>query len=265
MDKDILKLIALKSGIGIKYVSKNEKINILLGQVDKIFKDTVVLKGCTALNKAYLRNTGVDRFSEDIDLDFIPPEKMDLNEKINSIKEKINEINGFEISAPRLLHRTLRFDIAYVNEISEKDLVRIEFYLSHDKALCCTPPQKQMLVSSFMSQSPVMFASYSFEDLLSRKFTALYSRTEGRDIYDVYHCTKLEYDSEKFNEAMDLMLNFYKIDKDTFFANLAVKLKNAIKNYRYIQNSTNHYIPARLRPDWRIIIKEILMHAEKRA
>ena len=28
MDKDILKLIALKSGLGVKYVSKNEKINI---------------------------------------------------------------------------------------------------------------------------------------------------------------------------------------------------------------------------------------------
>ena len=164
-------VLGITSGTAEAAASKNEKINILLGQVDKIFKGTVVLKGGTALNKAYLQTTGVDRFSEDIDLDFIPPEKMNLNEKINFIKEKINEINGFEISAPRLLHRTLMFDISYVNGIDEKDLVRIEFYLSHDKALCKTPPQKQMLVSSFMSQSPVMFASYSFEDLLARKFT----------------------------------------------------------------------------------------------
>lgn len=92
MDKDILKLTALKSGLGIKYVSKNEKINILLGQIDKIFKDTLILKGGTALNKVYLQKAGVDRFSEDIDLDFIPPEKMNLNEKINFIKKKIKEI-----------------------------------------------------------------------------------------------------------------------------------------------------------------------------
>jgi hypothetical protein len=243
--------------------TKNEKINILLEQVAQIFKRTVVLKGGTALNKAYLQKTGVDRFSEDIDLDFIPLEKMNLNEKINSVREKINEINGFEISAPRLLHRTLRFDIAYANEISEKDRVRIEFYLSHDKILCCTPPQKQMLVSSFMSANPVMFTAYSFEDLLSKKFAALYSRTEGKDIYDVYHCTKLEYDSEKFNEAMDLMLNFYKIEKDTFFVNLTGKLKKANENYLYIQNSTNHYIPARLRPDWRIMINDLIAITRK--
>jgi len=119
MDIDILRLIALKSGLGIKYVSKNERLNTLLGQIDKIFGESVILKGA-ALSKAYLQTKGVDRFSEDIDLDFIPSESMNLNEKINFIGEKIKEINGFEISMPRLLHRTMRFDAVYVNEITKK-------------------------------------------------------------------------------------------------------------------------------------------------
>lgn len=263
MDIDILRLIALKSGLGIKYVSKNERLNTLLGQIDKIFGESVILKGDTALSKAYLQTKGVDRFSEDIDLDFIPSESMNLNEKINFIGEKIKEINGFEISMPRLLHRTMRFDAVYVNEINEKDTVRIEFYLSHDKPLCSKLPQKQMLVSSFMSVNPVMFLTYSFEDLLSRKFIVLYSRTEGKDIYDVYHCTMLEYNPEKFKKSLDLMLKFYKIEKETFFINLVEKLKKANENYRYIQNSTYHYVPTRMRPEWRIIIKELLAYMKK--
>ncbi|PKP56088.1 MAG: hypothetical protein CVT89_06860 [Candidatus Altiarchaeales archaeon HGW-Altiarchaeales-2] len=72
MDIDILRLIALKSGLGIKYISKNDRINTLLGQTGKIFGDSVILKGGTALSKAYLQTKGVDRFSEDIDLNFIP-------------------------------------------------------------------------------------------------------------------------------------------------------------------------------------------------
>ena len=188
---------------------------------------------------------------------------MNLNEKINFIMEKIKEINGFKISMPRLLHRTMRFDAVYTNEINEKDTVRIEFYLSHDKPLVSKPPQKQMLVSSFMSVNPVMFTTYSFEDLLSRKFVALGTRTEGKDIYDVYHCTMFEYDHEKFKESLNLMLEFYKIEKESFFIKLVEKLKKANENYRYIQNSANHYVPTRMRPDWRIIINELLVHMKK--
>ncbi|OQX19471.1 MAG: hypothetical protein BWK75_05595 [Candidatus Altiarchaeales archaeon A3] len=120
-----------------------------------------------------------------------------------------------------------------------------------------------MLVSSFMSVNPVMFLTYSFEDLLSRKFIVLYSRTEGKDIYDVYHCTMLEYNPEKFKKSLDLMLKFYKIEKETFFINLVEKLKKANENYRYIQNSTYHYVPTRMRPEWRIIIKELLAYMKK--
>jgi len=263
MDEDILRIIALKSGLGLKYVSKNEKINVLLEQIDGIFGADAILKGGTAVSKIYFQKSGVDRFSEDIDIDFIPPRKINLDDKINLIKKKINGIDGFEISRPRLMHRTMRFDMRYINELGEKDIVRIEFYLSHDKALCVKLPEKRMLSSSFMSLNPVMFTSYALEDLMARKVIALYSRTEGKDIYDVYHCFNLEYDHEKFMKAMELMLDFYKIEPNTFIGNLIEKLRDANKDYIYIQNSTSHYIPTKLRPDWRIMIRELIEKLEK--
>lgn len=258
MDEDILRLIALKSGLGIKYISKNEKINTLLEQIDRIFGNEAILKGGTAINKIYLQKSGVDRFSEDIDIDFIHRKKANLDKRIETIKEKMNEIKGFEISKPRFLHRTMRFDLRYINELGEKDIVRLEFYLSHNKALCVKPPERQMITSSFMSLNPVMFTSYSFEDLMARKVIALCMRTEGKDIYDVYHCLNHRYDHKKFTDAVNLMLNFYKIESGAFHRNLIEKLKNADKNYIYIQNSTNHYIPAKLRPDWKIMIRELI-------
>ena len=263
MDEDILRLIALKSGLGLKYVSKNEKINALLEQIDRIFGDEVILKGGTAINKIYFRKSGIDRFSEDIDIDFIYHKKAKLDKRTDIIKKRINNIDGFEISRPRFLHRTMRFDLRYMNELGEKDIVRIEFYLSHDKALCIEPPKKRMLSSSFMTLNPVMFTSYALEDLMARKVIALYSRTEGKDIYDVYHCLNLEYDPKKFMGAMNLMLDFYKIESDSFLRSLIEKLRNADKNYIYIQNSTNHYIPTKLRPDWKIMIRELIEKLEE--
>ena len=54
IDLDMLKLQAVKTGLGIKYLSKEERISILLSQLNEIFQDDIILKGGTALNRGYL-------------------------------------------------------------------------------------------------------------------------------------------------------------------------------------------------------------------
>ncbi len=100
---------------------------LLSEQLRTRFPDAV-LKGGTALSRVYLAKIGVSRFSEYIDLDFVSD--MALDKKISVIKEKVVEIEGFEIRGPRILHRTLRFDCHYVNEFGDNDRIRIEFYLT---------------------------------------------------------------------------------------------------------------------------------------
>ena len=84
-DPEILRYLSAKTGLGLKYLSKDERISIALEQLHNLFPDAI-LKGGTALSRVYLAKIGVSRFSEDIDLDFVSDATLDG--KISVIKEK---------------------------------------------------------------------------------------------------------------------------------------------------------------------------------
>ncbi len=257
MDRDIIRTLALKTGFGMKYISKENKISQILDRLSNIFSNEVVLKGGTAINRVYLQKKGINRFSEDIDLDYISDKSLD--ERINKIKSLMKKIDGFDIGEARLMHRTLRFNCSYVNEFDQKDLVRIEFYLSQKKLICVYDPKKEILNSSFLGGTSTAFRVYSLEDLIARKIVALHQRFEGKDIYDIYYSLDLEFEISKFIIALNLVLDFYKIkmDLNKFFDSLLKKTKDAYKNSKFIGNTTNHFIPKKLRPNWGIFINTL--------
>lgn len=256
-DPDILRYISTKTGLGLKYLSKDEKISIVLEQLRDLFPE-VILKGGTALNRVYLAKLGVSRFSEDLDLDFVS--NKGLNEKISAIKERVAGIKGFDIMSPRILHRTLGFDCYYINEFDERDRIRIEFYLTWTESL----RKEDVLVKSpFIETHPVIFKVYSLEDLMARKFITLYNRMEGKDIYDLFYCLDLDFYKENLLKALKIMLELYKVNQASFQKDLLLRLKEASKNAYYIGNSTNHFIPRNLRPDWKIFIDTLILKIER--
>ena len=102
-DPKIFRYLAIKTGLGINFISKDSKIAEIIAQLNKIFETKkVVLKGGAAINKVYLQEP--NRFSEDIDIDFISTDG--LNDKINYIKQKMSKIENFDLDKPRLMHRT---------------------------------------------------------------------------------------------------------------------------------------------------------------
>ncbi|MCX9083609.1 MAG: hypothetical protein CVT48_06420 [Thermoplasmata archaeon HGW-Thermoplasmata-1] len=250
-DLETLRRLSAKTGLGLKYLSKDERVSIALEQLREIFPD-VVLKGGTALNRVYLAKSGTSRFSEDIDLDFLSD--AGLNEKISSIRERMPMLKGFDIDGPRQLHRTLRFDCGYVNEFGEKDRIRIEFYLTQTKFVSA---EDVLVKSPFIETHPAIFRVYSLEDLVARKFAALYSRTEGKDFYDLFHALDLPMEKNHLAAALGMMLGFYRIGTKNFVEELIFKLHDAGRNAQYIGNSTNHFIPRSLRPEWRIFIESL--------
>ncbi len=256
-DPEILRYISAKTGLGLKYLSKDEKISTVLEQLRGLFPD-VILKGGTALNRLYLAKLGVSRFSEDIDLDFVSDKG--LNEKISAIKERVVEIKGFDIEGPRILHRTLRFDCYYMNEFGDKDRIRIEFYLTRTESL---KVEDVLVKSPFIETHPTIFKVYSLEDLMARKFVALYNRMEGKDIYDLFYCLDLDFDKEDMFKALNIMLDFYRISRPGFPDDLLLRLEDARENSYYIGNSTNHFIPRNLRPDWKIFIDTLISKVER--
>lgn len=209
-DPEILRYLSAKTGLGLKYLSKDERISIAMEQLHNLFPDAI-LKGGTALSRVYLAKIGVSRFSEDIDLDFVSDATLD--EKIFVIKEKVAEIEGFDIKGPRMfdikgpriLHRTLRFDCHYVNEFGDKDRIRIEFYLTRTDFVNI---QDTLVKSPLIETHPTIFRVYSLEDLMARKFIALYNRMEGKDIYDLFYCLDLDFNRENLLKALKIMLDF---------------------------------------------------------
>lgn len=244
-DIEILRHVAAKSGLGLKYLSKDEKISMALEQIRELFPEAI-LKGGTALNRVYLSKKGAGRFSEDIDLDY--PD-------ISAVKEKIFGLKGFNVQGPRLVRRIFRFDCFYANEFGDKDRIMIEFN-----------PDKQRFVSAgdilvkspFIEAHSCIFRVYSLEDLIAKKLLALNSRTEGKDIYDVFYALEFDFDRKKVFQALDFAVE----DRGMFFKSILQKLKSAGENFAYIGNSTNHFIPASLRPDWKMFIGTLAQKIE---
>jgi predicted nucleotidyltransferase component of viral defense system len=252
-DSEILRYLSIKTGLGLKFLSKDEKISIALEQLRELFPE-VILKGGTALNRVYLIKSGVGRFSEDIDLDFVSDK--DLNEKIATINERVGGIKGFDVEGPHIVHRTLRFDCYYMNEFGDRDRIRLEFYLTRTGFMKL---EDVLVKSPFVETHPAIFKVYSLEDLMARKFIALYRRMEGKDIYDLFYCLEMDFDKNVMRKALNLMLDFYRIDKKDFLDNLILRLKNAKANSYFIGNSTNHFIPRSLRPNWKVFIDTLVI------
>ena len=253
-----LRYLALKNGLSLNYISKDERLSILLTQLWEVFEKDVVLKGGTAHNRIYLSQLGVSRFSEDIDLDYLGEDK--LNDKIADIEKRMVDLTGFDVEGPRLFHRTLRFDCYYENELGTRDRIKVEFYLTKNPHV----EMNQIMVKSpFVETHPTIFSVYSQEDLLARKIIALYNRMEGKDIYDVFYGIRIEYDKNRLDSALEVLLPFYKIERD-IFPGLLKKLEFSKKRARYIGNTTNHFIPKKLRFNWAEIIPTLQNDIEKR-
>ncbi|NJE00453.1 nucleotidyl transferase AbiEii/AbiGii toxin family protein [Thermococcus sp. JdF3] len=257
MDEEMLRYLAAKTGLGLNYIAKEERISLLLTRLWEIFGEKAILKGGTALNRVYLTKIGAARFSEDIDIDYF---NGDVGTAADEIKEGMGLIEGFEVKGPRVLHRTFRFDCYYVNPLGNRDRVKVEFYLSR-------PPyveaRVELVKSPFVSEYPTMFRVYSFEDLIAKKLAALYNRTEGKDIYDSFHALNMEFERKRLENALKLTLGFYHIDEEDFLNGLIEKLDYAKNNARYIGNSTNHFIPRSLRPNWEEMIESLKLRIEE--
>ncbi len=256
MDERILKYTAARTGLGLNYIDKEEKISLLLSQLWGIFGEKAILKGGTTLNRVYLAKIGAARFSEDIDIDYF---NGNVETSAKEIIDGMKKIKDFNVKGPRILHRTFRFDCYYINTLGSRDRVKVEFYLSR-------PPyveaEVELVKSPFIDSYPTMFRVYSLEDLLAKKIVALYNRMEGKDIYDVFHTFNMVFEMEKFLKALDLNTKFYRIEGD-FWGELISKLSQAKKNVRQIGNSANHFIPKALRPNWEELIESLRFRIEE--
>jgi predicted nucleotidyltransferase component of viral defense system len=242
MDVKLLRHLAARAGLSLNYVSKDHRLSLILAQLDPLFGADIALKGGTALNRIHLSKKGTARFSEDIDLDFLP--SGDLNGKISAISRKMERMTGFEVERGRLLHKTLRFDCRFTNDLGTRDRVMVEFNLSEGPGAMA---ERVLIASPFTEVAACQLNTLSIECLLAGKFMALHDRTSGKDIYDVYYGLQTSFDKKTLLRAIDDRRMFLQMDEG-FFGTVVAKLEEVDPNQA--RDQTNHYIPKHLRTNW---------------
>jgi predicted nucleotidyltransferase component of viral defense system len=185
-DPEQLRRISAATGMGLQFLARDEKLSLALEGLRERMPGAV-LKGGTALNRIHLAKRDASRFSEDIDLDIA--RKGAVSDVTEAGRRALNGIGAFDVEGPRRLHDTLRFDCLFTNEFGQRDRIRVEFHLGTTGRLGA---EDILVKSPFVESHPTIFSVYVLEDLLAMKLVALRNRTEGKDIYDLYHGLDLE-------------------------------------------------------------------------
>jgi len=192
---------------------------------DDYLRDTLAFRGGTALHKLFMR-TGA-RFSEDIDLVQINPGP------IGPVVDRLREILGFiestRINVDRNIHMTT-LHYRFVGESSMAPLMKLKIEINcreHKNVYPYIKKPVRMKNSWFNGETNVV--TYQPEELLGTKLRALYQRSKGRDLFDLWYAlTHLAPDAER------LLTTFKKYTQNTgleiaktdFLKNVKLKVQN---------------------------------------
>lgn len=232
MEIDELRRISAKEELSLNFIAKDEMISKALLGLQGF--DDIILKGGTAINRVYLKNK---RFSEDIDFDIIF--KATPREALPRTKEIISKLRGFTISQPRLMRETIRYDLFYINPLNHKDKIRVEFRITKK----ASGYSKKVVNYGFVPCEAALLNVYDIEELIPQKIKCAMTRTEGKDLLDLYYLTELPHKHIKE----------LKEKKREILRRIATEEKQT----KTIANTINHYIPRNKRPNWSRFLEEL--------
>ena len=256
LDLEICRTIAIRYGLPLQFVFKEFHLVEVISQIAAFMAqkpDSLVLKGGTALNKAYLQKT--QRFSEDADFDLVTK---NASEELSGFSRSLaNSLKGYKIMDFRRVHTTMQFYCMYETPLGAKDHVRID--IAPKKLLTAKPVETNQIVSEFTHSSISGIKIYSLEDLTARKINALAARAEGKDVYDVYMAFPM-CSGNVLKTAVELMLESEGNSEtvDSFMQRAVSRLKKS--DPKKMRNLTNQFIPAANRPkNWEELKNDLLV------
>jgi predicted nucleotidyltransferase component of viral defense system len=232
MDLNELRRISAREELSLNYIAKDEKISdALLGLQES---GDIILKGGTAISRVYLKNK---RFSEDIDLDVISAgNAKETLEKTEGIAE---QLKGFDVSKPRIMKETIRYDLHYTNPLNHKDRIMLEFKATKKPR----GHSKRIVNFGFVPHESALLEVYDIETLLLQKIDCVMNRTEGKDFFDLYHMLELPHKRLKgVEDRKEELIRRISLDE---------------KQLKALANAINHYLPRTQRPNWSLLLKEL--------
>jgi len=190
-----------KHGVPFSTIERDYVQNWLLKYMAGI--DRMILKGGTAIRKAYLRNY---RFSDDLDFTLI--KEMDIDElkiSIGDIVEKckaeseITFMDGLNVS-----ENVNGFKLDIYFQISQKGTDRTKIKLDitkpdHEEILL--PVKEREIIHLYSDNVKGKVTVYSLEEIIAEKIRSIFQRTRPRDLYDLWYL----WDRTDTQKAIDIL------------------------------------------------------------
>lgn len=190
-----------------------------------MIRESLAFRGGTALHKIFMKPQ--IRYSEDIDLVQIKPGP--IHPVMQEIKKALSFLGMKRNTKQNLRMNTMvyRFDTEIAPVINSRLKIEINCR-EHDSVVGLKIVSHELNNSWFTGSAEIN--SYELEELLGTKLRALYQRSKGRDLFDLYYslitqnpdCDKIIFCFKKY---MDLYNGGAKTGKEILM-NLDEKMKN---------------------------------------
>lgn len=250
MEEIIYRELAGKYGLPANFILKDYYLMRLLQYVSLYGNKRFVLTGGTAINKVYLKERA--RFSEDADFELSI--KPSLSAVISSIDNIAANAKDFLGTKKRLLKVYCQVDFSYAALNSFSDTVRLDVAFN-ELAGKSSYTIIDEITSPFSQEKIHGLAVYKLEELLARKLYAVYRRTEGKDLYDLFYSFELV-NKRKLYSAGKALFKKKRFGFEKALPAIIEKLRNL--DHKGLAAKTNSYIPLSLRPrDWSIVANSV--------
>lgn len=253
MDEDTIQSIGARTGLGLKFLSKDAFLSQMLSALESRLDERCVLKGGTAIVRA--GHLDAPRFSEDVDIDVHTD--MGMKEVADEFTSILSDLKPFDVEVPRIHRVFIRFDARYINHFDEKDRIKIEIAPKDPAQLDWFHPLVTSLRSPFTEGAPAKLLTYSREDLFAMKIMALAGRQNGKDPFDIRGMWRMGVDKDLIIRSLVKMAAFEDVGLHDMINNSLESLDWMAKNTWEVMNIASHYIPRKDRPDWGIVFEEV--------
>ncbi|PTD93891.1 hypothetical protein C9439_05370 [archaeon SCG-AAA382B04] len=209
--------------------------DIVLHAVYRNVVDELVFKGGTALLKLY----NLDRFSED--LDFTATEQMDLKE---IVKAAVQHLESFGVKVEKAETGTTKNSFnarigikgpLYTGDERSLNFVRIEV----NKRTQAEKPIVKRYTPNFPDIPAFEILALREEEILAEKIRALATRTQPRDLYDIYHLLNKGVKTNK--KLVEEKLKYYELEFDP--EDLLKEAEKNRKNWKGLENLVYSRLP----------------------
>lgn len=184
--------LAHRLGLGDKTIEKDYVLTwVLLAITASPLNDMLAFKGGTAIKKIYVPDY---RFSEDLDFTLLMPNLVngDLLRAIEAVSPWLAREANITLSTRKMEEHAGGNPTIYLNYVGplRADINNrfLKVDISRDENLVF-PIERHPVRSSYSDcqKQQSMLSVYSLEEILAEKLRSLLTRTEPRDLYDIYY------------------------------------------------------------------------------